>query len=68
MVCHACNPHYSGGRNKRIVVRGQPGKVIKTLSQENKPNVVVYICNTSYLEDRGRRITIWGKGVRKQTN
>jgi hypothetical protein len=31
MITHACNPSYSGGRDRRITVGGQPGQKHKNL-------------------------------------
>jgi hypothetical protein len=52
------NPSYSGGRVRKIVVQGRHGqKVSETLSPENKPNMVVHICNLSYSRGGGKKIT-----------
>jgi hypothetical protein len=35
LVAHACNPSYSGGRDRRIVVGSQPGQIIReTISKK----------------------------------
>jgi hypothetical protein len=34
MVVHACNPSYSGGRGRRIMVQGWLRKKLKTLSEK----------------------------------
>jgi hypothetical protein len=46
-----------GSRDRRIMVRGQPGqKSQRDLSPINNPSVVLYICNPGYAGSVGRRI------------
>jgi hypothetical protein len=34
IVVHICNPSYLGGRNRRVVVQGQPGQKGETLAEK----------------------------------
>jgi hypothetical protein len=49
---------WSGGRDKRIKVQGHPGEKLVRPYLKNKPDIVLYACNPSYLGDGGRRITV----------
>jgi hypothetical protein len=57
MVVHVYNASYSGGRDRRIMVQGQPGQKI-TRPYLKKLGIVVHMYNPSYLRGRGKRIII----------
>jgi hypothetical protein len=57
MMVHTYNPGYSGGRDRRMAVKGQPGQKLVRLYLKNKLDRVVHACNPSYLGSRGRKIT-----------
>jgi hypothetical protein len=59
------------GDRKIVGLQARPKK--KKSQQDpiskNKPGMVVYICNVSYVEGRGRRIKVqrWSKGKKHET-
>jgi hypothetical protein len=49
--------YYLGGKDRRIMVQGQLSKLIR-LCGKNELSLMIHNCNPSYLEDKGRRITV----------
>jgi hypothetical protein len=52
MVAHSCNPSYSGGGDFEDVGQDQTGqKVNESPISTNMAEIVVCICNPSYMEE-----------------
>jgi hypothetical protein len=59
IVAHTCNPSYMrSGLCTRPACASSKRKVNETLAQKKQPGTVVYNYNPSYLEGRGRRISV----------
>jgi hypothetical protein len=70
VVAHTCDPSFSGGWDRRVMVRGLSGQrltrlYLKKKKKKTKPGMMVHICNHSYLGGRSRRIMVWGQPRQK---
>jgi hypothetical protein len=61
MVVHAYNLCYFGDGDKKLIVRDQPKQGLVRPRHKNKPGGAVHTCGPSYLENRGRRISVQGQ-------
>jgi hypothetical protein len=51
---HNYHPSYLGGRDRRIMIQGQPTQKLARPYLKNKPGMVVHSYNPSYLGGGGR--------------
>jgi hypothetical protein len=59
MVVHICNPSFSGdGDQEDYISRSAWVKSYEDHSLTNKPGVVMYVCNPSYVRGIGRRTAV----------
>jgi hypothetical protein len=58
-VVHTCNPSYSGGGDRRMMVQGQVNQAkVNEIISKNKPGVLGHAYNLSYSGGSGSRIMI----------
>jgi hypothetical protein len=61
MVVHACDPSYSGGRDRGWRFLANPGKEVlgrPYLKEQTGRGGGCHICNASYSGSRGRKIVV----------
>jgi hypothetical protein len=50
-VAHVCYPSYSGGRDRKIMVQSQPGRIVSEVLSQH-----INRCNGTYLSPQ-----LWGR-------
>jgi hypothetical protein len=48
VVVHICNPSHLAGRGRRTIVQDQLKQKLAKRDLKNKPDLVVYACDSSY--------------------